>query len=74
MKLPGIAFLEFDVFEEPGGSRIDQKAHFHPRGLAGLLYWYAVLPFHGFVFSGMLKGIVRSAEAKATIDSESGSA
>ena len=38
-------------------------ARFLPHGLSGLVYWYAVLPFHGFVFSGMLKGIRRAAMA-----------
>jgi uncharacterized protein YbjT (DUF2867 family) len=67
MKLPGDAMLEFTV--EPGdpsradaACRLVQTATFRPKGLAGLLYWYSVLPFHGFVFSGMLHGIRRAAE------------
>lgn len=39
-----------------------QTARFRPLGLAGLAYWYAVLPLHGFVFRGMLQGIRRAAE------------
>jgi len=39
-----------------------QTARFIPRGLLGLLYWYAVLPLHYVVFKGMLKGICREAE------------
>jgi uncharacterized protein YbjT (DUF2867 family) len=62
MKLPGEALLEFRI--EPSGDRacmLRQSALFQPRGLAGLLYWYAVLPFHHFVFRGMLTGIEREA-------------
>jgi hypothetical protein len=60
MKLPGEAELAFEI--SPGAAhgkscRLVQRARFKPRGLAGLLYWYAVLPLHGFVFSGMLEGI-----------------
>ena len=68
MKLPGVAELEFDV-EATGashaGCRLVQVARFMPRGLAGLAYWYAVLPLHGIVFRGMLAGIRRHAEARA---------
>jgi hypothetical protein len=38
-------------------------ARFRPRGLLGIAYWYSVLPLHGIVFRGMLKGIARAAEA-----------
>lgn len=62
MKLPGEALLEFRI--EPDGARactLRQSALFQPRGLSGLLYWYAVLPFHHIVFRGMLNGIEREA-------------
>jgi uncharacterized protein YbjT (DUF2867 family) len=65
MKLPGEAQLAFEVTEREGGSTVVQVARFRPRGLTGLLYWVAVLPFHAFVFRGMLRGIRRSAEALA---------
>lgn len=64
MKLPGTAVLEFRVRPSqdwPGESILEQEAIFQPKGLLGLLYWYAVLPFHGFVFRGMLAGIGREA-------------
>lgn len=54
MKLPGEAWLEFKV----EGNRVYQTATFRPLGLAGRLYWYAVLPFHYFIFNGMIKKIV----------------
>ncbi|MEM6794307.1 MAG: SDR family oxidoreductase [Acidobacteriota bacterium] len=63
MKLPGEALLAFTL--EPtadGQTLLIQTARFRPRGLLGLLYWVAVLPFHGIVFSGMLGGIQRAAE------------
>ena len=66
MKLPGEASLEFEIQAHPEDDRrcvIIQTARFKPRGLLGLAYWYAVLPLHGIVFSGMLKGIRRAAEA-----------
>ncbi len=62
MKLPGEAMLEFRI--EPSGAgqcTLHQEALFQPRGLFGLLYWYAVVPFHHFVFRGMLLGIQREA-------------
>ena len=62
MKLPGEAQLEFRIQPEPGGRcDLDQVALFQPRGLFGLLYWYAVVPLHFIVFRGMLLGIQREA-------------
>ena len=64
MRLPGDAELQFIVDPSPGGGcRLIQTARFKPRGLAGIAYWYAVLPFHAIVFRGMLAGIRRDAEA-----------
>jgi uncharacterized protein YbjT (DUF2867 family) len=62
MKLPGQALLDFRVAPD-GDSKctLCQTALFEPRGLAGLLYWYAVVPFHGVVFRTMLAGIQRDA-------------
>ncbi len=53
MKLPGEAWLEFKI----EGDTLIQTATFRPLGLLGRLYWFAVLPFHGFIFSGMIKKI-----------------
>ena len=63
MRLPGRAWLQFDVDGDDHGSRIRQTATFDPVGLAGLLYWYALLPLHALVFGGMLDGIARQAIA-----------
>ena len=59
MKLPGEAWLEFKLSEHNGISQLRQTATFRPKGLLGRLYWYAVLPFHFFVFGGMLRNIIR---------------
>jgi hypothetical protein len=73
MRLPGLAWLELVVArpEEAGPTEADgptlfrQRALFHPRGLAGQLYWAAIRPFHGIVFGGMLRNIAHAAEARA---------
>ena len=61
MKLPGRAWLEFEVVPRDGGATIRQTALFDPAGLFGLVYWYGLYPVHILVFSGMLRGIARSA-------------
>ncbi len=63
MKLPGEALLEFRIRPQADGRcRLEQVARFKPRGLFGLLYWYAVAPLHHVVFRGMIAGIRRAAE------------
>jgi len=63
MKLPGKALLSFHLEpQEEGRTLLTQTARFLPKGFFGLAYWYAVLPLHGIVFSGMLEGIRRAAE------------
>jgi len=57
MKLPGRAWLEFEVEEKENGWAIHQIAVFDPLGLAGLAYWYGIHPIHRQVFAGMLRGI-----------------
>ena len=54
MKLPEEAWLEFKII----GNTLYQSATFRPRGIWGKLYWYSVLPFHGFIFNGMLKKLI----------------
>jgi hypothetical protein len=62
MKLPGRAWLEFEVTPTPAGAAIRQTAIFEPSGWLGRLYWYAILPLHTAVFRRMLAGIARAAE------------
>ena len=61
MRLPGRAWLEFEVTGDGDGSLIRQTATFDAVGLAGLAYWYLVLPLHRIVFAGMLRAIGRAA-------------
>jgi uncharacterized protein YbjT (DUF2867 family) len=61
MKLPGRAWLEFEVTGDNSSSTIRQTAIFDPVGLWGLGYWYALYPVHQLVFGGMLRGIVTAA-------------
>jgi uncharacterized protein YbjT (DUF2867 family) len=69
MKLPGLAWLEMETTPDAeGGSTYRQRAVFFPRGLAGRLYWYSILPFHGIIFAGMAARI-----SKAALDDESSS-
>ncbi|WP_284653807.1 SDR family oxidoreductase [Flavobacterium terrisoli] len=57
MKVPGEAWLEFRIDEN---NVLHQIATFRPRGIFGRLYWYSMLPFHFFIFNGMIKRIVAS--------------
>lgn len=61
MRLPGRAWLQFEVEPDAGGSVVRQTAIFDPVGLSGLAYWYALYPFHRLIFAGMLRGIARRA-------------
>ena len=56
MKLPGEAWLEFKIEDDV----LMQTATFRPRGLAGRIYWYSVLPFHGLIFNGMINKLAKS--------------
>jgi uncharacterized protein YbjT (DUF2867 family) len=63
MWLPGEAWIEWTTEPVEGGTLLRQTARYRPRGLLGRAYWYAVLPFHRWVFPGLIKGIARDAEA-----------
>ncbi|TDO40501.1 SDR family oxidoreductase [Paractinoplanes brasiliensis] len=63
MRVPGRAWLEMRALPDgDGGSVYRQRAVFLPRGLAGHAYWAAVVPFHGFIFKGMVNNIAQGAE------------
>ena len=68
MRLPGLAWLQMQVLPEGEGARYRQRAIFFPRGLAGRLYWLAILPFHGIIFSGMANRITSAATRVSTDD------
>lgn len=61
MKVPGRAWLEFEVTTDGATSTIRQTATFDPAGWRGKAYWYALIPLHQVVFRGMLRGIARAA-------------
>jgi uncharacterized protein YbjT (DUF2867 family) len=60
MRLPGRAWLQFEVEPDGSGSVVRQTAIFDPAGVLGQLYWYLLYPVHQFVFAGLLRGIVRA--------------
>jgi uncharacterized protein YbjT (DUF2867 family) len=62
MRLPGRAWLEFEVNKDGTGSVIRQTAVYDSIGLWGILYWYTVYPMHQLIFAGMLRNIARAAE------------
>ncbi|WP_309614945.1 SDR family oxidoreductase [Salinibacterium sp.] len=66
MKVPGLAWLEMTTTSDgAGGSHYRQRAVFFPTGLGGRLYWYAILPFHGVIFSGMANRITAVAAVRS---------
>ncbi|MBS0002872.1 MAG: DUF2867 domain-containing protein [Thioalkalivibrio sp.] len=65
MRAPGSGVLEFELVPEGDATRIRATAYWHPAGVWGLLYWYALVPAHLFIFAGMTRAIARRAEALA---------
>ena len=57
MKLPGEAWLEFKIIQKGNKQFLTQTATFRPSGLPGRIYWYLLLPFHFFIFDGMINNI-----------------
>ncbi len=66
MRLPGEAWLEFKI----RNNKLIQTATFRPRGLWGRLYWYSVLPFHSFIFSGMINKLIEVDSQKTVFTTE----
>lgn len=67
MKVPGKAWLQFELLSQtPGNCLLVQTAYFEPKGLPGLIYWYALYPIHGFIFSGLIRRIIRQAGIVST--------
>jgi hypothetical protein len=62
MRLPGRAWLQFEVEPAGSGSVLRQTAIFDPAGIMGQIYWYVLYPIHKIMFAGMLKRIVRAME------------
>jgi uncharacterized protein YbjT (DUF2867 family) len=74
MRLPGLAWLEmYAETDDAGRTRYRQRALFHPHGLLGHLYWWAVSPFHAVVFGGMARNIARTAARTGSGPNSAGS-
>jgi len=70
MRMFGPGWLEFEAQPQPDGrTRLLQTAFYVPRGFMGHVYWYSLVPFHAFIFSGLIDQIVMHAEASAGIAS-----
>lgn len=67
MKLPGRAWLEFEVHRQGQFSRLRQTAEFDPRGVLGRAYWYLVYPLHQLVFGGMVRGIAAAGLVEGSV-------
>lgn len=66
MKLPGEAWLEFNITHSDGQYHLQQTATFRPLGIWGRIYWFGVLPMHYFVFNGMINNIINSAASNTS--------
>lgn len=64
MRVPGEAWLRFEVTATDTGSSLNQTAYFAPRGLLGRVYWLVMFPFHAAIFAGMARSITAAAERR----------
>lgn len=62
MKLPGDAWLQFEVRQDSHGSRVEETAFYEPHGSLGYAYGWAVHRFHRFIFPGMIRAVARRSE------------
>ncbi len=66
MKVPGLAWLQFEVLPQPSGKNlIVQTAYFEPKGVSGLIYWYFLYPIHSWMFSKLIRKVAERAELLA---------
>lgn len=73
MKVPGKAWLQFEIeTNDQGIPVLDQTAFFAPKGLLGLVYWYALYPIHVVIFNGMIRKIAERAHQLAEMRGEYG--
>jgi uncharacterized protein YbjT (DUF2867 family) len=72
MKVPGRAWLQYEVTASESGSRLVQTAFFEPKGLPGLVYWYALYPVHGLIFRGTVRVLAERAGSHPGTRSEGG--
>jgi uncharacterized protein YbjT (DUF2867 family) len=66
MKVPGRAWLQFEVLpEDTTHTKLIQTAFFASKGLSGFLYWYVLYPIHALIFSGMIRKLAEQSETTA---------
>ena len=66
MKVPGKAWLQFESApHEDGDTVLTETAYFAPRGFWGFIYWYAMWPFHAFLFDGLIRQLAARARMLA---------
>ena len=66
MKVPGLAWLEFSSLpQEDGRTLFTETAYYAPRGFWGFVYWYAMWPFHAFLFNGLIRRLASRARILA---------
>jgi hypothetical protein len=70
MKVPGRAWLQYDVTPTERGTRLVQTAFFEPKGLPGLVYWYVLYPVHGLIFRGTVGVLAKRSSALSAKQSE----
>ena len=69
MRVPGRAWLQYEVIPETDGSRLVQTAFFEPKGLPGLAYWYGLYPIHGLIFRGTVRVLGERASDRGSASS-----
>src|SRR5512143_295135 len=65
MKVPGKAWLQFEATPQDGKTLLTETAYYEPRGFFGFLYWYAMWPFHAFLFDGLIRRLAARARMLA---------
>ena len=68
MIVPGKAWLQFEstpAEEDKTKTLFTVTAYFEPYGLPGFLYWYAMWPFHKFIFDGLARRLASRARVLA---------
>jgi hypothetical protein len=66
LKVPGRCWLDFEIESEGKFTILRQRAEFEPHGIAGRIYWAALLPLHRWIFAGLLREIVLNAMSRKT--------
>jgi len=65
MKVPGKAWLQFESTPQDGKTLLTETAYYEPRGFWGFVYWYAMWPFHAFLFNGLIRRLAARARMLA---------